>query len=142
MSFGRLARREAAPPMSDINMTPLIDVMLVLLVIFIVAAPLMGAALRLDLPASTQAEAAPSEGAQRLAIDTAGRLFWNDQPVAEAALKAQLTALGKTSPQAEVQLSVDRAVPYGTVAAWIDALQGAGLSRVAFVTAPQAASSP
>ncbi len=142
MSFGRLARRDAAPPMSEINMTPLIYVMLVLLVIFLVAAPLMGAALRLDLPASTQAEAAPSEGAQRLAIDADGRLFWNDQALAADALQAQLQALGRASPQAEVQLSVDRAVPYGTVASWIDALQGAGLSRVAFVTAPAAASSP
>jgi biopolymer transport protein ExbD len=142
MSFGRLARRDAAPPMSDINMTPLIDVMLVLLVIFIVAAPLMGAVLRLDLPSTSQAEAAPVESAQRLAIDAQGRLFWNDQPVLEDALKAQMQALGKVDPQAEVQLSVDRSVPYGTVAAWIDGLQGAGLSRVAFVTAPVAASSP
>jgi biopolymer transport protein TolR len=142
MSFGRLARRDAAPPMSDINMTPLIDVMLVLLVIFIVAAPLMGAALRLDLPSTSQAEAAPVESAQRLAIDAQGRLFWNDQPALEDALKAQMQALGKVDPQAEVQLSVDRSVPYGTVAAWIDVLQGAGLSRVAFVTAPVAASSP
>ncbi|RVT88858.1 ExbD/TolR family protein [Inhella crocodyli] len=142
MSFGRLARRDAAPPMSDINMTPLIDVMLVLLVIFLVAAPLMGAALRLDLPTSTQAEPAPAEGTQRLAIDAEGRLFWNDQALAPAALTAQLKALGRAQPQAEVQLSADRAVPYGTVATWIDALQGAGLSRVAFVTAPQGASSP
>ena len=142
MSFGRLARRDAAPPMSDINMTPLIDVMLVLLVIFLVAAPLMGAALRLDLPTSTQAEPAPAEGTQRLAIDAEGRLFWNDQALAPAALTAQLKALGRAQPQAEVQLLADRAVPYGTVATWIDALQGAGLSRVAFVTAPQGASSP
>jgi len=142
MSFGRLARREPAPPMSEINMTPLVDVMLVLLVIFLVAAPLMGAALRLDLPASTQAPVAEGDVAQRMAIDAQGRLFWNDEPTDEADLKVRLKALGQARPQAEVQLAIDRAVPYGQVASWIDALQAAGLSRVAFVTAPVGASSP
>jgi biopolymer transport protein TolR len=142
MSFGRLERRDTPPPMSEINMTPLIDVMLVLLVIFLVAAPLMGAALRLDLPAAEQAQATPVDGAQRLALDTQGRLFWNDKPIAAAALRLALTELGRSRPETEVQLSVDRAVPYGEVAQWLDALQGARLTRVAFVTAPAAASSP
>jgi biopolymer transport protein ExbD/biopolymer transport protein TolR len=142
MSFGRLTPREPAPPMGEINMTPLVDVMLVLLVIFLVAAPLMGAALRLDLPTSTQAPNPAGEGAQHLAIDAQGRLFWNDAPIEASALRARLTALGQSQANAEVQLSIDRAVPYGDVAAWIDALQAAGLSRVAFVTAPGAASSP
>jgi biopolymer transport protein TolR len=142
MSFGRLERRDMPPPMSEINMTPLIDVMLVLLVIFLVAAPLMGAALRLELPSATQADPTPVPGAQRIALDAKGVLLWNDKPIEARALQLALLALGRAKPDTEVQLSVDKAVPYGEVAAWLDVLQGAKLTRVAFVTAPAAASAP
>lgn len=139
--FGRLQRPTAPKAFSDINMTPLIDVMLVLLIIFMVAAPLMSAALKLELPpagsAETRSEAAPLQ----LALDARGQLFWNGKIITDAALAAELSALGRSRPDAELQLAIDKAVPYGRVAALLDQLQAAKLSRVAFATAP-AASSP
>jgi biopolymer transport protein TolR len=144
MSFGRLPAQHRGPgarPMSDINMTPLIDVMLVLLVIFMVAAPLMTAALKLELPKS-EAAAAPSGPAPvQLALDAGGQAFWDQQPVDPAALRERLQRLGREQPEAELLLAIDRRLPYGQVAALLDQLQAAGLTRVAFSTTP-AASSP
>jgi biopolymer transport protein TolR len=91
MAFGRLERNAGSQPMSDINMTPLIDVMLVLLVIFIVTAPLMTSSLKLDLPRS---EAGRPGDARRpcmaLAVDAQGRLYVADQPVDAAQLSARV----------------------------------------------------
>jgi biopolymer transport protein ExbD/biopolymer transport protein TolR len=137
MAFGRLERRKADAPISDINMTPLIDVMLVLLVIFMITAPLMTSSLKLDLP---QAEgAAPTEqppAALQLGLKADGVLYWDEQPVDAAAFAQRLaqfqTRGGEQRP--EVMLRADQAVPYGRVAALIGQLQQAGLSRIAFIT--------
>jgi biopolymer transport protein TolR len=140
MTFGRLERRSAAKPMSDINMTPLIDVMLVLLIIFMVAAPLMTAALKLDLPPSGSAAQPVADTPLQLALDAQGQAFWNGERIEAAALRDKLQQLGREQPDAELQLAIDRAVPYGRVAELLDALQAAKLSRVAFATAPAASS--
>jgi biopolymer transport protein TolR len=141
MKFGRLEPSAASRPMSEINMTPLIDVMLVLLIIFMVAAPLMSAALKLDLPPSGTAAIPQQEPAQQLALDAQGQAFWNGKALAMPALRAELQRLGDSQPDAELQLAIDKAVPYGRVAELLDALQTAKLNRVAFATAP-AASAP
>ncbi|WP_374661569.1 ExbD/TolR family protein [Inhella sp.] len=139
MSLGRLERARPAQPMSEINMTPLIDVMLVLLIIFMVAAPLMSAALKLELPSSGEAaQADQPPAAQQLALDAQGQLFWNGERVDPTALKPRLAALAAEQPEAEVQLAIDQAVPYGKVAALLDQLQAAKLTRLAFATAPKA----
>lgn len=132
MSFGRLERREPPKPMGEINMTPLIDVMLVLLVIFIIAAPLMSSSLKLDLP---KAEAtAPQQGpaAIQVAIDPEGRYYLDEQPQDAAALKRRLSELGRERPDPELQLRADRHVPYGQVAELIGWAQAAGIQRIAF----------
>jgi len=133
VSFGRLERTSGPQPMSDINMTPLIDVMLVLLVIFMITAPLMSSALRLDLPRAEGAQ--PSDAAQsiELAIDAQGQLFVAGQPVDEAALRARVADAARLNPATEVQLRADRNVPYGRVAALIGLVQQGGLNRVGFV---------
>ena len=138
MSFGRLASRSGPPPMSDINMTPLIDVMLVLLVIFIVSAPLMATSLRLDLPRA--GAATPSEALQSLAIaiDEQGRLYLGDSPVEEAALAERVRQAARANPATEVQLRADSRVPYGRVAELIGIVQEAGLRRIGFVTETRA----
>jgi biopolymer transport protein TolR len=134
MAFGRLERTSGPSPMSDINMTPLIDVMLVLLVIFMITAPLMTTSLKLDLPKT--AAGTPSEGPQfiAIAIDAQGRLFFGDESVDAAALKDRVASAAARNPQLEVQLRADKQVPYGSVAELIALAQEAGLSRIGFVT--------
>ncbi len=140
MSFGRLERRAGAQPMSDINMTPLIDVMLVLLVIFIIAAPLMASSLKLDLPKAVGGSA--PEGAQilQLAIDSEGRWYAGDEAVSGEQLTQRAQAAAARDKRTEVHLRADARVPYGRVAEMIGRLQEAGLSRIGFVT--QAGATP
>jgi len=133
--------------MSEINVTPLVDVMLVLLVIFIITAPLVGGALRLDLP-TTEAASAPSPGhSLSLSLDPQGLVFIDDKPVALEALPAVLAMQASNDATVEVQLRADQSVPYGRVAEVMGLLQKAGLTKVALaVQAPapkiQASSPP
>ncbi|CAM3772327.1 biopolymer transporter ExbD [Roseateles saccharophilus] len=141
MAFGRLEKPEGSRPMSDINMTPLIDVMMVLLVIFMIAAPLMTASLRLDLPKSEAAT--PSDAPSFIAVTVTpdGRLHLGDDELDAKAFQQRINELGRANAQMEVQLRADRAVPYGQVAELIGWVQAAGLNRIAFV-AQAAASAP
>jgi biopolymer transport protein TolR len=141
MAFGRLERTPGTQPMSDINMTPLIDVMLVLLVIFMITAPLMTSSLKLDLPQTDAAE--PSETPQFIAValDRDGHYFFGDEAVDAETFATRVAAAAKRNPQTEVQLRADRAVPYGRVAELIGMVQKAGLSRIGFVAQPSPAAS-
>jgi biopolymer transport protein TolR len=140
MAFGRLERRTGARPMSEINMTPLIDVMLVLLVIFIIAAPLMASSLKLDLPRVDSGGESASTDALLVAVDAAGTLYLAEQPVDAALLASRAREVARRRPATEVQLRADSRVPYGRVAEVLALLQQAGLTRIGFVTeaAPQA----
>lgn len=127
--------------MSDINMTPLIDVMLVLLVIFMITAPLMTSALRLDLPKSEAAVPSDAPAFLAVAIAADGSLHLGEDALDAPAFQRRIAELGRANPQLEVQLRADRRVPYGQVAELIGWVQAAGLSRIAFVAQP-AASAP
>jgi biopolymer transport protein TolR len=135
MAFGRLERARAPQPMSDINMTPLIDVMLVLLVIFIITAPLMSSSLRLDLPKAEGARSSENPVFIAVAIDADGKLFVGEQPVSLTELRQQAERTAGRDPATEVQLRADSNVPYGRVAELIGLMQEAGLSRIGFITA-------
>ena len=133
--------------MSEINVTPLVDVMLVLLVIFLITAPLMGSALRLDLPATEAASSPAPINSLSLILDPQGLIFIDDKPVALEALPAVLAMQASTDASVEVQLRADQSVPYGRVAEVMGLLQKAGLTKVALaVQAPapkiQASSPP
>lgn len=141
MAFGRLERTRGVPPMSDINMTPLIDVMLVLLVIFMITAPLMSSSLKLDLPRTDAAQPSDTPQFISVAIDRDGRTFFGDEAVSETELASRIEAAARRNPQTEVQLRADRSVAYGRVAELIGTVQKAGLSRIGFVTEPAAAAS-
>jgi len=134
MAFGRLERSPGTRPMSDINMTPLIDVMLVLLVIFMITAPLMTTSLKLDLPKTEGAR--PSDAALFLAvaINDQGQLFVGDEAVTAEKLLQRARQAAQRDPLTEVQLRADSRVPYGRVAELIGLVQEAGLSRVGFIT--------
>ena len=113
MAFGRLERNPGAQPMSDINMTPLIDVMLVLLVIFMITAPLMTSSLKLDLPKTDAAQPSDTPQFITVALDNDGRYFFGDEAVDAAAFAARVAAAAQANPQTEVQLRADRACPTG-----------------------------
>jgi biopolymer transport protein TolR len=136
MSFGRLERTSGPPPMSDINMTPLIDVMLVLVVIFILTAPLLASSVRLELPRTDAAKPQEAVRFVQVALDKAGQVYLNDQALELAVLQQRLAEVALQNPQAEVQLRADESVPYGQVVAVMGAAQKAGLSRIGFVAKP------
>jgi biopolymer transport protein TolR len=136
MAFGRLERTEGPRPISDINMTPLVDVMLVLVVILIITAPLMASSLRLDLPKAEGTQPSDTPRFVTVGIDTAGRLYFNDQPVTTGQLAQRLADAARQSPDTEVQLRADRTVPYGQVVQVMGAAQKAGLNRIGFVAEP------
>ncbi|MEJ5896932.1 biopolymer transporter ExbD [Aquabacterium sp. G14] len=134
MAFGRLTRPQGQRPFSDINMTPLIDVMLVLLIIFMVTAPLLGARLPLDLPQTDAPVTTAPSATLQVTLRADGRLYLDEQASTLAALSDRARALARQRPDTEVQLRADQSVPYGRVAELIGAIQQAGLQRVAFVT--------
>ena len=138
MAFGRLASRQPDAPMSEINVTPMVDVMLVLLVIFILTAPLMSSAIRLDLPRAEGGEAGASPQAVSLVVDAQGTVYWNDQAIGPEALRLRLAEAAKRNPNTELELRADESVPYGRVVETMGLAQKAGLSRIGFVaqTAP------
>jgi len=142
MAFGRLERTPGAQPMSDINMTPLIDVMLVLLVIFMITAPLMASSLKLDLPRTEGAQ--PNDAPQfiSVALDAQGKLYFGEDVVDAAAFATRVADAARKNPRTEVQLRADQGVPYGRVAEVIGVVQKAGLSRIGFVTEPAATVKP
>jgi biopolymer transport protein TolR len=133
MSFGRLERTKGSPPMSDINMTPLVDVMLVLVVIFIITAPLMTSAIKLDLPKTEAAQPVDAPKFVTIVVDKAGQIFLNDQVTSLTQLSESLTKTAQNSKDTEVQLRADEAVPYGKVVEVMGVAQKAGLSRIGFI---------
>lgn len=140
MSFGRLERTQGSAPMSDINMTPLIDVMLVLLVIFIITAPLMVSSVQLDLPKAASTSASNAPKFVELSIDRNGQVFVADALQTSEALAALLANTAQANKDAEVRLRADTTVPYGRVVEVMGLAQKAGLSRIGFVAETQSAS--
>ncbi len=136
MAFGRFPRRSAPQPMSEINVTPLVDVMLVLVVIFILAAPLLAGSLRLELPKTQGASVSSASAGLQLELDRNGTLHLDGSVVDEKQLPQRLSAIASERPDTEIQLRADAAVPYGQVARLMGMAQTAGLSRIAFVAEP------
>lgn len=137
MAFASFDNRHASAPVAEINMVPLIDVMLVLLVIFIVTAPLLTHSVKLELPkASSQVQPPPAEKIE-FAIDAAGALYWNGESVTRAEAARRFAAEGARQPQPEVHLRADQQVPYRAVAQTLADASRAGLAKVGFVSEPE-----
>lgn len=137
MSFGGFNDNQHPAPMADINVTPMVDVMLVLLVIFIISAPLFTHALKLDLPTAASSPAPEKPATVSVAIDAAGKLYWQDQPVDKTTLNLRLAEAASRQPQPEVQLRADKSTRYEIIADVMSAAQSNGLGKIGFVTDPK-----
>ena len=136
MSFGAFNPHRPQSMMSDINVTPMVDVMLVLLVIFIITAPAFTHAVKLDLPRAQSSVAPRQADTVDIAIDAAGAVFWNGAAIDAAALDARLAQAAVRNPQPELQLRADRNTRYEAVAGLMAAAQARGLLKLGFVTDP------
>jgi len=136
MSFGSFGEGGSGQPMAEINTTPLVDVMLVLLVIFIITAPLFHQAVPIDLPKVDATKLDDKPKVVTLALDAEGRVFWNGEPIHRDALDARLAAVRADNP--ELHLRADRSTRYERVADVMAAAQRNGLVKIAFVTEPAA----
>jgi biopolymer transport protein ExbD len=137
MAFGGFEQSTELQPMSEINVTPLVDVMLVLLVIFIVTAPLFTHAVRVDLP---QADAQPTPQKPEtvaLSLDDSGGVSWNGETVLLADLVPRLAEAAARQPQPEIHLYADHNTRYQKLAEIMAAMQTAGLQKIGFVTTPK-----
>ena len=137
MAFGGLSNQHGAQPVAEINLIPLIDVMLVLLVIFIVTAPLLTHAVKIDLPkASNQVNVVKRENIH-LSIDAAGAVYWNGEQVESDHLRQRMAESAKLDPQPELHLRADGELAYKQVVAVMSEASKAGLTRIGFVTDPR-----
>ena len=135
MAFG--TQDEPDEVMNEINMTPLVDVMLVLLIIFIITVPVMKHAVNIDLPRATNQPQDAKPETIRLGVDAAGAYYWNELPLADADLAPRLKAAASRLPQPELHIRGDKAVRYERVAQAMAAAQQAGLRKIGFITEPK-----
>ena len=137
MAFGGFNDNGQQAPMADINVTPMVDVMLVLLVIFIITAPLFTHAIKLDLP-SAQSQPAPEKPETiTLAINAEGKLFWNNNPVGMDQLAGRFATESQKKPLPELQLRADKSTRYEVIAQVMAAAQTNGMTKLGFVTDPK-----
>ena len=135
MAFGTQDNTDEV--MNEINMTPLVDVMLVLLIIFIITVPVMKHSVNIDLPIASNEVQITKPETLRLSVDAQGQYFLNETPVADAELVPQLKAAAAKNPQPDVHIRGDKAVRYERVAQAMAAAQQAGLRKIGFNTEPK-----
>ena len=135
MAFG--TQDDTDEVMNEINMTPMVDVMLVLLIIFIITVPVMKHAINIDLPQASNVPQDAKPQTVRLSVDAAGDYYWNENKVTDAALQLQLKAAATQAPQPELHIRGDKAVRYERVATAMAAAQQAGIKKIGFITEPK-----
>ena len=123
--------------MSEINMTPLVDVMLVLLIIFIITIPVINHSVKIDLPKASNQPNDDKPKKIDLTIDVDGKVFWDGAQIEEGSMKSKFAEAAKSSPQPELHLRADKKTPYERVAQVMAAAQSGGLTKIGFITEPQ-----
>ncbi len=137
MAFSGFGDDTRPQPMVEINTTPLVDVMLVLLIIFMITAPLLTHKIQIDLPqASTQQNPEKPE-IITLSIDADDAMFWNDSPIGDAEFSERLNSAAQRQPQPELHLRADKNTRYQRLAGIMAEAQNAGVKRIGFVTEPE-----
>jgi biopolymer transport protein ExbD len=136
MAFG--TQDEPDEVMNEINMTPLVDVMLVLLIIFIITIPVMKHSVNIDLPRATNQPQDAKPETIRLSVDAKGDYYWNENRIEEANLVPMLKAEAAKEPQPELHIRGDKEVRYERVAQAMSAAQQAGVRKIGFITEPKA----
>ena len=134
MSFG--TQDDHAEVMNEINMTPLVDVMLVLLIIFIITVPVMKHAVNIDLPRATNQAEVSTPATIRLSVDARGAYHWDEAEITDAELPLRLQAAAALQPQPELHIRGDKDVRYERVAQAMSHAQQAGLRKIGFITEP------
>jgi len=136
MAFASLEAGDDNEPLAEINMVPLIDVMLVLLIIFMVTAPLLTHAVKVDLPKASSAPNLTKPNNVHLAIDAGSQIFWNGETISPEQLAQRLAAAAALQPQPELHIRAERTTPYEKVAQVMSEAAKQGLVRIGFVTDP------
>ncbi len=136
MALGGFSKSTGSTPMAEINMVPLIDVMLVLLVIFIVTAPLLTHSVKIELPKASSTPNLTKPDNIQLGIKADGSLYWNGESVDDAALAERMAAATKLDPRPEVHIRAERTTEYQKVAEVMSAAAKAGLVKIGFITDP------
>lgn len=136
MAFGGFNQGSERQPTSDINMVPLIDVMLVLLIVFMITAPLLTHSVKIDLPKAASQPNEEKPETITLAMDGEGQLFWNNAPLAAEALKDKLAGAAAQQPQPELHLRADQNTRYQKIAEVMSAAREAGIEKMGFITVP------
>ena len=137
MAFGGFNDNSHQAPMAEINVTPMVDVMLVLLVIFIITAPLFTHAVKLELPTASSAPAPEKPESITLSINAEGKLFWNNAAVSIDELGTRFATAAQKKPHPELQLRADKSTRYEVIAQVMSAAQTNGMTKIGFVTNPK-----
>ena len=134
------ASNSGGGPMADINVTPLVDVMLVLLIIFMITAPLMTHKVTVKLPLATlENKEVVKTPPVTLAVKSNGELYWNDERVSVSQLEAKLTIVVQKTPQPMVNIRADGNTKYGIISDAVNTVRRAGMRKVGFVSSPERA---
>ena len=136
MAFGTMDDTDEV--MNEINMTPLVDVMLVLLIIFIITVPVMKHAVNIDLPRASSKPQDTKPETVRLSVDAQGTYYWNEERIADKDLSGKLGMAARKEPQPELHIRGDKAVRYERVAEALAAAQRSGMRKIGFVSEPKA----
>lgn len=136
MAFGSFNDGNSRPLQSDINMVPLIDVMLVLLIVFMITAPLLTHSVKIDLPQASSQPTQEKPQTVALSINADGQLFWNNELVDATTLPARLASAAAQTPQPELQLRADRDTRYQQLAEVMSQARAAGIEKMGFITQP------
>jgi biopolymer transport protein ExbD len=136
MTDNPFGSQQHTQPMNEINTTPLVDVMLVLLVIFIITAPLLTHAVRIDLPQATSQPLPEKPEVVDLAVDAQGKVYWNDVELVAGEVKQKLVVAAKQQPQPELQIRADKNTRYQVLAEVMADAQKVGITKLGFVSEP------